>query len=106
MLDLLKKLDAKIQSANDPRDIVDALNDYAWSVMRTDLKSAMSRTEQALELSKIFSMKQASLAVCATVVFVINNTQTTNQRCVISTKPCIFSEKSVMSLAKPVPSIT
>ncbi|MFN3427127.1 MAG: tetratricopeptide repeat protein [Candidatus Thermochlorobacter sp.] len=54
MLDLLKKLDAKIQSANDPRDIVDALNDYAWSIMRTDLKSAMTRTEQALELSKNF----------------------------------------------------
>ncbi len=54
MIELLKKLDAKIQSANDPRDIVDALNDYAWSVMRTDLKSAMARAEQALELSKNF----------------------------------------------------
>ncbi len=55
MIELLKKLDAKIQSANDPREIVDALNDYAWSVMRTDLKSAMTRTDQALELAKNFS---------------------------------------------------
>ncbi|MCS7013678.1 MAG: tetratricopeptide repeat-containing sensor histidine kinase [Chloroherpetonaceae bacterium] len=55
MLELLKKLDARIQAANDPRDIVDALNDYAWSVMRTDLRSAMTRAEQALELAKNFS---------------------------------------------------
>jgi signal transduction histidine kinase/Tfp pilus assembly protein PilF len=55
MIELLKKLDGKIQSANDPREIVDALNDYAWTVMRTDMKSAMARTDQALELAKNFA---------------------------------------------------